>query len=154
VPVNVARLVYGTVVVGGLLAAESPERETYAETLASVGIALLVYWLAHSYAEVTARRIEERGRLTITGLLSSMRNEVWILIGAAVPALPLLIWWIAGETLSDAVTAAVWTSAGMVVVYEVVAGLRAELSAKEMLPQIAIGAMLGVLVIALKLVLH
>jgi hypothetical protein len=71
-----------------------------------------------------------------------------------VPVLPLLIWWIAGGTLSDAVTAAVWTSAGMVVVYEVVAGLRAELSGKEMAAQIAIGATLGVLVIALKLVLH
>ena len=42
-PVNVARLIYGTVVVGGLLADEAPERETYAEVLASVGIALLVY---------------------------------------------------------------------------------------------------------------
>ena len=153
-PVNVARLVYGTVVVGGLLAAEAPERETYLETLASVLIALLVYWMAHSYAEVTARRIEERGRLTTTALADSMRHEVWILFGAAVPVLPLVIWWIAGGSLSDAVTAATWTAAGMVVAYEVIAGLRAELSAKEMLGQIAIGATLGVLVIALKLVLH
>jgi hypothetical protein len=83
-----------------------------------------------------------------------MRHEVWILFGAAVPALPLVIWWIAGGTLSGAVTAAVWTAAGMVVVYELVAGLRAELSGKEMLAQMAIGAMLGLLVIALKLVLH
>jgi membrane protein YqaA with SNARE-associated domain len=154
VPVNVARLVYGTVVVGGLLAAEAPERETYPEVLASVMIALLVYWMAHSYAEVTARRIEERGRLTTTALADSMRHEVWILFGAAVPVLPLVIWWIAGGTVPAAVTAAVWTSAGMIVVYEVVAGLRAELSGKEMLAQIAIGAMLGVLVIALKVVLH
>ena len=153
-PVNVARLVYGTVVVGGLLAAEAPERETYAEVLASVAIALLVYWMAHTYAEVTARRIEERGRLTTTALVSSMRHEVSILFGAAVPVLPLLIWWLAGGALTDAVTAAIWTAAGMVVVYEIVAGLRAELSAKEMLAQIAIGATLGVLVIALKLVLH
>jgi membrane protein YqaA with SNARE-associated domain len=153
-PVNVARVVYGTVTVGALLAAESPERETYAETFASVLIALLVYWMAHSYAEVTARRIEEGGRLTGTALASSVRREIWILFGAAVPVLPLLIWWIAGGTLTDAVTAAIWTAAGMIVVYEIVAGVRAELSGKEMLAQIAIGAMLGVLVIALKLVLH
>lgn len=153
-PINVARLVYGTVVVGGLLAAEAPERETYPETVASVLIALLVYWIAHTYAEVTAKRIEERGRLTTTALVDSMRHEMWILFGAAVPVLPLVIWWIAGGTLSDAVTVAIWTAAGMIVVYEVVAGLRAELSGKEMLAQIAIGAMLGVLVIALKLVLH
>ena len=153
-PVNVARVVYGTVTVGTLLAAESAERETYAETLASVLIALVVYWMAHSYAEVTARRIEEGGRLTGGALASSMRHEVWILIGAAVPVLPLVIWWIAGGRLTIAVDAAIWTSAGMIVVYEVIAGVRAELTGGEMLRQIALGATLGLLVIAVKLVLH
>lgn len=152
--VNVARVVYGTVVVGALLAAEAPERETYAETLVSVVIALVVYWMAHSYAELTARRIAERGRLTAAALVGSMRHESWIIFGAAVPVLPLLIWWIAGGALTDAVSAAIWTSAGMIVIYEVIAGLRAELTGKEMAVQIALGAMLGVLVIALKLVLH
>jgi membrane protein YqaA with SNARE-associated domain len=152
--VNVARVVYGTVVVGALLAAEAPERETYAETMASVLIALLVYWMAHSYAELTARRIAERGRLTAIALVDSMRHEAWIIFGASVPVLPLLIWWIAGGAITDAVSAAIWTSAGMIVVYELIAGIRAELTAKQMAVQIALGAMLGLLVIALKLVLH
>ena len=153
-PVNVARVVYGTVAVGALLAAENPEQETYAETLASVLIALLIYWMAHSYAELTARRIEEGERLTSSALVGSMLHEIWILVGAAIPVIPLLIWWVAGGSLADADTAAIWTAAGMVVVYEVIAGLRAELSAKEMAVQLALGATLGVLIIALKLVLH
>ncbi|MGZ4230209.1 MAG: hypothetical protein ACXVVQ_02130 [Solirubrobacteraceae bacterium] len=153
-PVNVARVVYGTVAVGALLAAESPEQETYAETMASVLIALLIYWMAHSYAELTARRIEEGERLTTTALVGSMLHEVWILVGAAIPVIPLLIWWIAGGSLADADTTAIWTAAGMVVVYEVIAGLRAELTAKEMIVQLALGATLGVLIISLKLVLH
>ena len=153
-PVNVARVVYGTVAVGALLAAESPAQATYAETLASVLIALLIYWMAHSYAELTARRIEEGERLTSTALIGSMLHEMWILVGAAIPVIPLLIWWVAGGSLADADTAAIWTAAGMVVVYEVIAGLRAELSAKEMAVQLALGATLGVLIISLKLVLH
>lgn len=153
-PVNVARVVYGTVAVGALLAAESPEQETYPETLASVLVALLIYWMAHSYAELTARRIEEGERLTTTALIGSMLHEVWILVGAAIPVIPLLLWWVAGGSLADADTAAVWTAAGMVVVYEVIAGLRAELTAKEMAVQLALGATLGVLIITLKLVLH
>lgn len=153
-PVNIARVVYGTVAVGALLAAESPEQETYAETLASVLIALLIYWMAHSYAELTARRIEEGERLTTTALIGSMLHEMWILVGAAIPVIPLLIWWVAGGSLADADTAAIWTAAGMVVVYEVIAGLGAELSAKEMAVQLALGATLGVLIISLKLVLH
>jgi membrane protein YqaA with SNARE-associated domain len=154
VPVNVARVVYGTVAVGALLAAESPEQATYAETLASVLIALLIYWMAHSYAELTARRIEEGERLTSSALVGSMLHEIWILVGAAIPVIPLLIWWVAGGSLADADTAAIWTAAAMVVVYEVIAGLRAELSAKEMAVQLALGATLGVLIISLKLVLH
>ena len=153
-PVNVARVVYGTVAVGALLAAESPEQETYAETLVSVLIALLIYWMAHSYAELTARRIEEGERLTTTALVNSMLHEVWILVGAAIPVIPLLIWWVTGGSLANADTAAIWTAAGMVVVYEVIAGLRAELTAKEMVVQLALGATLGVLIISLKLVLH
>jgi membrane protein YqaA with SNARE-associated domain len=153
-PVNVARVVYGTVAMGALLAAESPEQETYAETLASVLVALLIYWMAHSYAELTARRIEEGERLTTTALIGSMLHEVWILVGAAIPVIPLLLWWVAGGSLADADTAAIWTAAGMVVVYEVIAGLRAELTAKEMAVQLALGATLGVLIISLKLVLH
>jgi hypothetical protein len=152
--VNVARVVYGTVAVGALLAAESAEQETYAETLASVLIALLIYWMAHSYAELTAGRIEEGERLTTTALVRSMVHEVWILVGAAIPVIPLLIWWVAGGSLAAADTAAIWTAAGMVVVYEVIAGLSAELTAKEMAVQLAIGATLGVLIISLKLVLH
>lgn len=153
-PVNVARVVYGTVAVGALLAAESPGQETYAETLASVLIALLIYWMAHSYAELTATRIEEGKRLTTNALVSSMLHEVWILVGAAIPVIPLLIWWVAGGSLANADNAAIWTAAGMVVVYEVIAGLRAELTAKEMVVQLALGATLGVLIISLKLVLH
>jgi hypothetical protein len=83
-----------------------------------------------------------------------MLHEVWILVGAAIPVIPLLLWWVAGGSLADADTAAVWTAAGMVVVYEVIAGLRAELNAKEMAVQLALGATLGVLIISLKLVLH
>lgn len=153
-PVNIARVVYGTVTVGTLLAAESADRETYAETVASVLVALVVYWLAHSYAEVTAQRIGGGEKLTRAGLVRSMRREVWILFGAAVPLLPLLIWWVVGGKLTNAVTAAVWTSAGMIVVYEVLAGLRARLSGRELLGQAALGAALGLLVIALKLILH
>lgn len=152
--VNIARVVYGTVVVGVLLAAETPERETYAETMVSVLIALLIYWIAHSYAEVTARRIAERGPLTTRGLLTSMRREGWILFGEAVPVLPLVIWWLAGATLTVAVSAAIWTAAGMIVVYEVIASVRAELTVKQSVVQIGLGATLGILVIALKLVLH
>jgi hypothetical protein len=153
-PANAARVVYGTIVVAVLLAAESAERETYAETVIAVVIALLLYWFAHAYAESAAERIAERARLTVDELVRSMVHESPIILGAAVPLVPLLIWWAVGASLTSAVSAAIWTAAGVIVIYELIAGLRAELTGKELIVQVAVGAALGVLVIVVKIVLH
>jgi hypothetical protein len=151
---NPARFVYGTVVVGSLLAAESAQRETYLETVAAVVLALLVYWLAHSYAEFTARRLAGTARLTLSALGRSMAHEAPLLLGALLPLLALVASWIARAALTTAITAAIWTSVAMTATIEIVAALRAHLSAPAVVLQSAIGVLLGVLVIAIKLVLH
>jgi hypothetical protein len=153
-PANPAGAVYGTITVGALLAAESAQRETYPRTLGAVVIALLLYWLAHSYASFAARRMLLGERLNIRGLAWTMAHELSILIGAAVPLVALLIWWAAGAKLTSGVDAAIWTSAAMIVILELAVGLRARLHGRELLAQAALGAVLGLLVIALKLVLH
>jgi hypothetical protein len=153
-PDNASGVVYGTIAVGTLLAAETAQRETYAETVASVVVALALYWLAHSYAEYAAHRIGEGERVTRAELLRTMGQELWIVAGAAVPLLVLLVGWVAGAGLTNAVTAAIWTSAALIVIYELVAGLRAQLSGRDLAAQIAFGAALGLLVIALKIILH
>jgi hypothetical protein len=91
---NPGDAIYGAIAVGALLAAETPRRETYAKTVAAVVITLLLYWLAHSYAELAGERLRSGARLNARGLLAT-----------------LLICWIAGTGLSAAVLAAVWTSA-------------------------------------------
>lgn len=153
-PVNFARVVYGTIVVAALLAAESARRETYAKTVIAVVIAILLYWVAHSYAESAAHRIDSRTRLNTEQLVRSMLHEAPILTGAAFPLLALLLSWAAGATLTEAVSAALWTAAGIIVVFELVAGVRAELTGSELLVQTLVGAALGCVVIGLKLILH
>jgi hypothetical protein len=153
-PANSARVVYGTIVVATLLAAESAQKETYAKTVIAVVIAIMLYWLAHSYAESAARRIDRGTRLHPKELVASMLHEAPILFGAAIPLLSLLVWWAAGAKLTNAVSAAIWTAAGMIVVFELIAGVRAKLTGFELVIQTLMGAALGCLVIALKLVLH
>lgn len=53
---NLAPAIYGTVAVGSVLAVESAQRESYLETVGAVLIALVLYWLAHSYGESASRR--------------------------------------------------------------------------------------------------
>jgi hypothetical protein len=151
---NPGAVVYGTIAVGALLAAESAEHESYGETIGAVAIALLVYWLAHAYSEFAEHRLDHSEPLTLAGAARTLAHEVMIIVGAAVPLLTLLICWAAGVRLTSAVTAAVWTAAAMIVIVEVVAGARAGLSAGALLAQAVVGALFGLLVIALKLVLH
>jgi hypothetical protein len=111
---NPGDAVYGAIAVGALLAAETPRQETYAKTIAAVIITLVLYWLAHSYADLAGERLRSGGRLTAQALLATMLRELPILIGAAIPLVTLLLCWIVGTGLSAAVLAAVWTSAGII----------------------------------------
>ena len=151
---NPARFVYGTVVVGALLATESAQSETYPETVAAVGLALVVYWLAHTYAEFTARRLAGTARLTPAELGQSMAHEAPLVLGALLPVLALLLCWLARARLTTGVTVAIWTSVAMIAIIQVVAAMRARPSLPAVVLQSAIGLALGVLVIAIKLVLH
>lgn len=151
---NPGDAVYGAIAVGALLAAETPRRETYAKTVAAVVITLLLYWLAHSYADLAGERLRSGARLTARSLLATMLRELPILIGAAIPLATLLICWVAGTGLSVAVIAAVWTSAGIVLAIELAAGLRGHLRGRELLSQAFVGAVLGSLIILLRSVLH
>jgi membrane protein YqaA with SNARE-associated domain len=151
---NPGAVVYGTITIGALLAAESAKRETYAATVGAVAIALLVYWLAHTYSEFTGRALERRQPLTANSLARTLVHELTIVVGAAVPFFALLICWVAGVRLTSAVVAAVWTSAATIVIVEVVAGVRAKLSTRALLAQTAVGTLFGLCMIALELILH
>lgn len=153
-PTNPAGLVYGTIAVGALLAAESAKSETYPRTIAGVAVALLLYWLSYSYAEFTGRRIEEQEKFSYAGLAGAATSELSVLLGAAMPFIALIISWLFGASLSTGVSIGIWTSAGMVVAIEVLVGIRADLTGRELIRQSTFGALLGLLVIALRIVLH
>jgi hypothetical protein len=151
---NPARAIYGTIAVGALLAAESVRRETYAKNVEAVVVTLLVYWLAHSYADLAGERVRSGAQLTATRLGRTMLQELPLLFGATIPLATLLICWAAGTRLSIAVIAALWTSAAIVVVIELSAAVRGRLAARQFMFQAAVGALIGALVIFLKLLLH
>jgi hypothetical protein len=151
---NPAGLIYGTISVAALLAAESARQETYPRTVGAVAITITLYWLAHSYATFTGERLEHHEHFTYKGLLLSATQELTVLLGASVPFCVLIACWILGASLTAAVAAAVWTSAAIVIAAEVIIGVRAELTGRELLRQSVVGALLGLLVIALRILLH
>lgn len=146
--------VLGLLTVSVLLAAEDPNAETYGSTIGAVVLALVVYWLAHSYADFASWRIERGERLTVPGLVRQMRHELQFLLGAALPVVAIVMCWAAGVSLNLGIKVALWTDAALIVVIEIIAGVRAHLAPREMVIQTLLGAALGLLVLALRLVLH
>ena len=145
---------YGTITVGALLAAESSVRETYAETVSSVAVALVIYWLAHSYAELLGHRITAQKRLTLQELGRALGRDWAIVRGAGAPLLTLLIAWAVGAEQETAVTVALWICAGSLVAFELLAGLRARAGPAELALELCVGAAMGIGVVILRVILH
>jgi hypothetical protein len=151
---NTAGILYGTIMVGALLAAESAKQQNYADTVGAVAIAIALYWLVHSYTQYTERRVERREPFTLGGLGQTMTHELSIIAGAVLPLVALLLCWAVGATLNTAVNVDVYLCAAIIVLIEVGTSIRAELSGRELVAQISFGVFFGLLVIALNILLR
>lgn len=151
---NPAGVVYGTVTVGALLAAESGLRDTYPETVGSLVVAVALYWFAHSYADVLGLRLTRRARLTGSELWHAFVQDWAIVRGAAAPIAAVAIAWTLGAAQTTAVSAGVWTAVASLVIFEVVAGLRSNAKPPELALQVGAGLVLGLGVLALRALLH
>ena len=151
---NASGLVYGIIVIGALLAAESGRHETYLDTVLSTVIAAALYWLAHAYSHLLGARLERQERLSATGLAQAIAHDWAIMCGAALPLLALLIAWVAGAPLRSAVTAALWATIASLIAFELFAGIRAHAAPRELAFDVSVGAAIGVGILLLKIVLH
>jgi hypothetical protein len=151
---NPSGLVYGTIAVGSVLAVEGTHRETFVDTVGATVIILGLYWMAHAYARVTGQRLQTRQTLSVRTFGESLRHEGAIVKGAVVPIVVLLVLWAAGVSLNTAVTAGLWTSAVVLVLFEIVAAVRSHLSPTETAIQVLVGSLFGAGVLLLRLLLH
>jgi hypothetical protein len=151
---NPSGVIYGMIVIGALLAAESGRHETYLDTVGSALIATGLYWLAHAYASVLGRRLVAHERLTASALQRALVHDWALVRGAAIPLLVLLIAWAAGAAQDTAVTAALWSAVAGLVAFELLAGIRSRASAGELTLEVSVGLTMGLAILALKALLH
>jgi hypothetical protein len=146
--------VYGALIIGAVLDAESQKQETFKETVAGVVITIVLLWLAHGYAQIIGHRLERGEHLTMKLVWNKMSHEFAILTGASVPLVVVLIFWAGGAHLDTALSAGVWAAAVTIVAANVIAGVRAKLSPTDLVFQTSIGAVLGLGILVLKLIYH
>jgi hypothetical protein len=151
---NPAGAVYGLITIGALLAAESGLRETYPETVGSAAIAVVLYWFAHSYADVLGLRLSEQRRLGWRELWQTFVQDWAIARGASVPLLALLVAWATGASQATAVAAGVWTAVASLIAFEVAAGIRSRARPVELVLEVLVGATMGLAILALRAPLH
>jgi hypothetical protein len=148
------RVVYGVILVGALIAAESGVHDGYPDMVGSTALALGIYWLAHSYSTVLGRRIGRREKLTTGGLARAMAHDWGIVRGASLPLLALLVCWAAGASQTTAINAAVWTAVVSLIAFELLAGLRARSTPGELALEGGVGVAMGLAILALKSLAH
>ncbi|HWX96161.1 MAG TPA: hypothetical protein VNZ01_04845 [Solirubrobacteraceae bacterium] len=151
---NPSGVVYGTIMMGALLAAESGRKETYIETFASAAIAACLYWLAHAYATVLGRRVSTREPLTPRGLTRGLVHDWALVRGAAIPLLALLVAWVTGAAQQTAVEAALYTVVASLIAFELMAGILSRATRAELALEVGVGVTMGLGVLALQIVLH
>jgi hypothetical protein len=151
---NPAGAVYGLITIGALLAAESGLRDTYPETVGSAAIAIVLYWFAHSYADVLGLRLSEQRRVDTGELWHTFVQDWAIAKGASLPLLALLVAWAAGASQTTSVTAAVWTVVASLIAFELAAGIRSRAKPGELAVEVLVGTTMGLAVLALRALLH
>jgi hypothetical protein len=147
-------LVYGTMLVATLLAAESPGRETYGETAGAVALAVVIYWLAKSYSAFAGRRARAGEAFTLSGARAALVHELSVLVGASVPLAAVLVCWAAGAGLAAGVWVAVAVAIATIVVTELAIGLRSEHTGGDLILRVALGMSFGIAILGIKLLLH
>ena len=65
---NPSGVIYGTIAVGAVLAAESTRRETFVDTIEATVLVLVLYWFAHTYARLVGDRLKTRDALSADAL--------------------------------------------------------------------------------------
>jgi hypothetical protein len=147
-------VIYGLIVIGALLAAESGRHETYADTVSSTVIAAALYWLAHAYAGLLGRRLALQESLNTRTLMRALAHDWPIMRGAALPLLALIIAWATDAALQSGVTAALWSAIASLIAFELFAGIRARATPREVMLNVSVGAAMGIAILLLKIVLH
>jgi hypothetical protein len=152
--INPGGAVYGIITIGALLAAESGARETYAETVGSAVIAVLLYWIAHSYADVLGLRLSEHESFGWQRLWLAFVRDWAIVKGASVPLAALVVAWAAGAEQATALTVGVWAAVASLIAFELAAAVRSQAKPIEFVVEGLVGATMGIAILALRALLH
>jgi hypothetical protein len=152
---NPARAIYGTILVMAVITAISHDKGIGpGEIIAAVAATTVVFWLAHVYAEVLGARMEGETGPVMANIRAAMRSE-WPLVEAALlPVLGLLLGVIGIVGRDAAVNIAIGAGVVELFAWGIAAGRKLELSTKRTIVVGVVNGAFGLLMVALKVLVH
>lgn len=151
---NAEGAVYGAIMIGVLLAAEDAKRETYGETIGAAVLVAALYWMTALYTYTLGARLSKPEPLDPRLIRRGVMHELPVLEGAVTPLAVLLIAWALGASLTSGLRVATVATAVSIVVLELAAGYRVEAHGRTMWVRAGAGALVGLAVIGVKVLLH
>jgi hypothetical protein len=152
---NIAGAIYGQVLVTSFVAALSEVKNVDpGEIFTSLLVTMLVFWLAHVYADAVAERLEHEDPLTFRKVWNIAKYE-WPMLQAAVPALlALSLGWAGALPTVTAVRLAIGLGVVALLAWGLVIARASRLSALATLGSVALNGVFGLGIVTLKLLIH
>ena len=147
-------LLYGSLVAGSVLAVSSVHAPTTDHVALAVAGVVVVYWLAHVYVEAVGGRFEDQDHTTHFRLLMALRDNTHVLIGALPPIAMFLLLRLLGLDIRLSATIALWSTMALLALTGGVAGYLAGARGWALAVEIAVAGGMGLVVVALKYLLH
>jgi hypothetical protein len=146
--------VYGTILATTVVAATGGNVVTSGQTLLIVVVTSAVFWMAHVYSETLGARIVAGHSLGRARVLAIARGE-WPMLQSCVPvAVPLVLGWMGVLDADTAATLAVVVGVGALFTYGVIIGRREHLGHWQTFLHSLTTGSFGLVVLALKLLVH
>jgi hypothetical protein len=149
---RLAGAIYGTILVAGVLAATTADDAEVGDTALYVFATVLVFWLAHAWADSLARRVTATRR-GLKGFRTTLANQ-WPLVQSAFP--PIVVMIVASVLGADdeaAITWGAWSCVVLLAGWGIVVARKEKESAGGIVGTSVACAALGFLMIALKSIL-
>jgi hypothetical protein len=151
---NPAEVIYGTLLAAVVLATKTHKGVTGAAVFWSAVGFLVIYWLAHVYADVIGEQLKTRLRPNWSTIAHAGAVHWTRLRASLIPAIVFEVVRLAGGSVNASVLVALWLSAAMLGAWGATAAFRSGARGLALAVETLVCVGLGVLVVVLKIVLH
>lgn len=143
-------IVYGRITVGAVIAIDGSHFTQTWRLIGTTVFVLIIYFAAHVYADTLARRFVQPGPISAKLVAAVMNAESGIVRGASLPLVAMTVAAVFGCALATVQVVGLAATVLCLILFEVIAGVKARFTRWQLIFQAAVGAGFGIAIIGLR----